>query len=168
MLKAAILGGLFIGILSALPIVNCCCCLWIICGGLLAAYIDQQNDPRPTTVGRGAGAGALAGIVGAFVWIPASMMLGALMAPIQEGLMAEFIRNAQDMPPEAREWIERLSGPGSAPFRYSMGFVLRFCAGALFATLGGMLGAAFFRNDVPPALGGTYVPPPPPPPTDHM
>ncbi len=38
----ALLGGLFIGMLSALPIVsvgNCCCCLWMIGGGVLAAYL---------------------------------------------------------------------------------------------------------------------------------
>jgi hypothetical protein len=32
--------------------------------------------------------------------------------------------------------------------------------GSIFSTLGGLLGAVFFRNDVPPALGG---PPPLPP-----
>jgi hypothetical protein len=35
--------------------------------------------------------------------------------------------------------------------------------GVVFATLGGVLGAAFFRNDVPPALGGPTDPPPLPP-----
>ncbi len=168
MLKAAILGGLFIGILSALPIVSIvnCCCLWIIAGGMLAAYIDQQNDPRPTTVGRGAATGALAGIIGAFVWIPAAVALSAVMAPLQEGLLAQLVRNARDMPPEARAWLEGLTGPSSSPFRYAIGFAFQFFAGAIFATLGGVLGAAFFRNDVPPALGGT-IPPPPLPPTDR-
>jgi len=35
--------------------------------------------------------------------------------------------------------------------------------GSLFSTLGGVMGAAFFRNDVPPALGGPIQPPPLPP-----
>jgi len=45
----ALLGGLFIGVLSALPVVQICncCCLWIIGGGLLAAYLQQQNQPVP-------------------------------------------------------------------------------------------------------------------------
>jgi len=164
MLKAAILGGLFIGILSALPVISIvnCCCLWIIAGGMLAAYIDQQNDPRPTTAGRGAAVGVLAGVIGAFIWIPAAVVLNLVMAPIQQGLLEEVIRNARDMPPEARAWLEGLAGQGSSPFRYAVGFFFQFFAGVIFATLGGVLGAAFFRNDVPPALGGTYVPPPPP------
>ncbi len=59
-------------VLSALPVVglgNCCCCLWVVCGGVLAAYLDQQSDPTPITVGRGAFTGFLAGIIGAIVWI---------------------------------------------------------------------------------------------------
>jgi len=41
-LQPALLGGTFLGILSALPIVsaaNLCCCLWVVAGGVLAAYL---------------------------------------------------------------------------------------------------------------------------------
>ena len=67
MLQAPLLGGLFIGILAALPVVSWgnCCCLWIVGGGVLAAYLDQQRDQRPISAGRGAFAGFLAGIIGA-------------------------------------------------------------------------------------------------------
>jgi hypothetical protein len=39
-LQPALWGGVFIGVLSALPLVNlgnCCCCLWVLVGGGLAA-----------------------------------------------------------------------------------------------------------------------------------
>jgi hypothetical protein len=39
-----------------------------------------------------------------------------------------------------------------------LGFLI---IGAIFSTLGGLLGASFFKNDVPPALGGPAAPPPP-------
>ena len=47
--QPALLGGLFIGVLSALPVVNIanCCCLWVICGGVLTVYLQQQNLPTP-------------------------------------------------------------------------------------------------------------------------
>ena len=38
--QPALLGGLFIGVLSALPVVNTanlCCCLWVIVGGVLTS-----------------------------------------------------------------------------------------------------------------------------------
>ena len=48
MTQAVLLGGLFIGVLSALPFVNAanCCCLWIIGGGAIAAFLAQQDDPQ--------------------------------------------------------------------------------------------------------------------------
>jgi hypothetical protein len=44
-LQPALFGGLFIGVLSALPIINIanCCCLWVIGGGVLATYLMQLS-----------------------------------------------------------------------------------------------------------------------------
>ena len=63
-LQPALLGGLFIGVLSALPIINIgnCCCLWVLGGGALAAYLMQQNHPYPITVADGALVGLMAGV----------------------------------------------------------------------------------------------------------
>ena len=161
MFQAPLLGGLFIGVLSALPVISWgnCCCLWIVSGGVLAAYLDQQHDERPTTSGRGAFAGFLAGIIGAFVWLLVSLGLDVVLAPMRERIAGELIRVARDMPPDARAALESLGT--SSPIGYAFNFILLLCAGAIFSTLGGVLGAAFFRNDVPPALGGQ--PPPLPP-----
>ena len=161
MLQAALLGGLFIGVLSALPIVKYanCCCVWIVAGGIVAAYLDQQNDPRTITAGRGALAGLLAGVFGAFVWLIAALALSALFRPLQEGMAEMVLRSAPDMPPEVRTVFEGLGG-ASSWVEYVLSFVLRLFVGSLVSTIGGLLGAAFFRNDVPPALGG---PPPLPP-----
>ena len=63
MTRSAALGGLFIGVLSALPIVgaaNCCCCLWIVSGGALSAYLEVQQKNRSLTTGEGAAVGAAA------------------------------------------------------------------------------------------------------------
>jgi hypothetical protein len=160
--QASLLGGLFIGILSALPIVSWgnCCCLWILGGGVLAAYLDQQNDPRPITVGRGAFAGFAAGILGAVIWLVVSLALEVVLAPVRERVVAEVLRIARDMPPDARAALESVGT--SSTLGLAFNFVVMLCAGGIFATLGGVLGASFFRNDVPPALGGPIAPPPPP------
>ena len=162
--QPAVLGGLFIGVLSGLPLVglgNLCCCLWVVSGGVLAAYLDQQNDPRPITVGRGALTGLLSGIIGSLVWLIVSITVNLALAPLREGALADFTRNARDLPPEVARMLETLGANPSIGLIF--GFVMFLFAGSIFATLGGILGAAFFRNDVPPALGGPPEPPPLPP-----
>ena len=42
-LQPAVLGGLLIGVLSALPFVSMCCCLWVIAGGVLTTYLLQER-----------------------------------------------------------------------------------------------------------------------------
>ena len=165
MFRSAALGGLFIGILSALPIVgaaNCCCCLWIVSGGILAAYVAGLSQPVSLTPGEGAIVGGSAGLIGAFVWIPVALMMDLLMAPLQQAIVGSILSNARDLPPEAREVLQGLGEPSSIG-RFVFGFMLMFFGGGVFAAIGGVLGAMFFRKDVPPALGGTYVPPAPPP-----
>ena len=161
-MQAPLLGGLFIGVLSALPLVglgNCCCCLWIVCGGVLAAYLDQQNDPRPTSAGRGALVGLKAGVVGAFVWLLVSLVLQPILAPLQQRMVEYALTIARDLPPEVREALEQ--SENASGFRYVIDFLGFLVIGAIFSTLGGLLGAAFFKTDVPPALGGPGAPPPP-------
>ncbi|HEY6363070.1 MAG TPA: hypothetical protein VIX63_18325 [Vicinamibacterales bacterium] len=166
MTQPVLLGGLFIGVLSALPLISVanCCCLWIVCGGLLTARLAYQDTTRPLTPGRGAFLGLMAGIVGAFVWLVAALALDVVIAPLQERMIAEMLRNAQDMPPNARAWVEMVAGRADSPLRFVAGFAFQLC-GAIFAALGGLLGATFFRRDVPPALGGDPMAPPPLPPT---
>jgi hypothetical protein len=156
--QAALLGGLFIGILSALPFIKYCCCIWIIGGGLVAAYVNQQNDPRPITAGRGALAGLYAGVTGSFVWLVATIALNALFEPLRNQLSQAMLRSTPDMPPEVRAVLDNI-GSSTALLTTTSFFLLLF-VGSIFSTLGGLLGAVFFRNDVPPALGG---PPPLPP-----
>lgn len=148
MAQPALLGGLFIGVLSALPIVNLanCCCLWIVGGGVLAGYVAQQESAPPLTGARGAVIGLLAGVVGAFVWLAAALALDVVMAPLHERIVSETLRSAADMPPEVRQWLELMMDRASAPVRFAAGFVFQLFAGAVFSTLGGVLAAAFFRR----------------------
>jgi len=159
-MQPVLLGGLFIGVLSALPIVQLCncCCLWIVGGGVLAAYLQQQNQPAPLNVTGGARVGLIAGIVGAFVWLLISQALDAVMAPLQQRLADELLRSASDIPPNVRAWLESARAEGSGG--YMFGFMLLLICGSIASALGGAVGAAYFRNDVPPALGGPIAPPP--------
>jgi hypothetical protein len=104
----------------------------------------------------GARAGVFAGLVGALVWLIVTQALDVVLAPLQERVISEVLRNARDFPPEVRSILENADRSGG----YAFSFALMLIFGSLAAALGGAAGAAYFRKDSPPALGG---PPPPPP-----
>jgi hypothetical protein len=160
-LQPALLAGLFIGVLSSLPIVSICncCCLWVLTGGALAAYLDQQQDPNPTTPVRGARAGLMAGVVGAVVSAMVTSVVNVMMGPLQDAML-DYARNARDIPPELRGWLDSVAGAEPSGFGTFLWFGFMLVVGSAFAALGGALGATYFRKDVPPALGGPIAPPP--------
>jgi hypothetical protein len=79
--KPALLGGLIVGLLSAIPILNYCCCVWAIGGGGLASYLYIKSSPTKINTGDGAMLGGLAGIIGAVLYlivgVPISYFVGA-------------------------------------------------------------------------------------------
>ncbi len=153
-LQPALLGGAFIGVLSALPFVsyvNACCCLWVLVGGLLAAWVMQQNHPYAITTADGALVGLLAGVFGALV----ATVVSLLMAPFQRqldlymwGRMSQMMR---DVPPIVEQMMEqRRSGPAVNLIAAAAGLVMALIIYPIFALLGGLLGAALFRKSAPP------------------
>ena len=158
-LQPALFGGLFIGVLSALPIVNlgnCCCCLWVVAGGALAVYLRQQNTPFAVTTAEGALVGLLAGLLGGVIAAIISVPLMAMMGPFQQQMIERIINSRADFPEESREMIERMirRNAGFGAIAFVMGLVWHVIVGVVFGMLGGLLGVAMFKKDLPP-------PPPP-------
>lgn len=168
-LQPVVFGGLFIGVLSALPVVslgNCACCLWIVGGGMLTAWLLQRDRAEPLALGEGAMSGLLAGVAGSVVYVAVSIPISIVTAPFQRRMM-EFVMDSQsDVPPEVREMLESFGAEGMIA-SIAIGFVSMLIAGLIFATLGGMLGALLFRPSPPappyPAAPAPPAPPPPPP-----
>lgn len=159
-LQPALLAGLAIGVLSALPVINLanvCCCAWVLLGGALAAYLMQQNYPGPITSGDGAVVGLLAGAVGAVVSTLVSIPISFALGPFQAQVIERVLETARDMPPEAREVLESMRGGPAIGVGIVLSFFVMLVVGTLFGLIGGLIGAVLFRKNAPP-------PPPPPPP----
>ena len=158
--QPALVGGLVLGVLSALPIVSAgnCCCLWVVGGGVVAAYILQQNQAAPITPGDGALAGLLAGVVGAFVYLVLSIPITMIVAPMERLVMLRLIESTSNMPPEFREYARSFVGGG---IRVVIGFMLMLSLGSFFATLGGLVGAVAFRKPAPSGVAPHGEPNPP-------
>src|SRR5262249_52685734 len=110
-LAPALVGGLILGILSAIPFVNlgnACCCMWVLIGGIVAAkMLINQSPVLPVRAGDGAAVGALAGAIGAAVnlvlGVPLALLLGS---GIQIGLM-QSLRNMMHDNPDAQAQIDQ-------------------------------------------------------------
>jgi len=154
MLQPALLGGVVIGVLSALPVVNLvniCCCGWVLFGGGLAAYLMQQQRPQPISVGDGALVGLMAGAIGAVVSTFVSIPINAIMMPFQAGMLDQALSNAGDMPPEARAFLESLRGGTLAGVASVFAFMLSLVVFSVFGLVGGLFGAVFFKKQAPPS-----------------
>ena len=154
------------GVLSALPIIaagNLCCCLWVVSGGAIAAYLLQQSQATPIEPGDGALVGLLAGLIGALVQGFVAIPIGILVAPMERAMLQRVIEIAGTMPPEMRDAIERYSnadaqlGVALVILKHVVSLMVWLFVGAIFSTLGGLLGAMIFRKQMPP--GTIDVPP---------
>ena len=147
-LQPALIGGAVMGTLSALPFINLgnCCCLWLVGGGVVAAYVLQQNQETPITPGDGALAGLFAGIVGAFIFLVLSIPIAMAMAPMRRAMMERIVLDSgENMPPEFRQFFASFMG---GALQVVFGFIFALVFGAIFSTLGGVLGASIFKKQV--------------------
>ena len=169
LLQPVLYGALFMGVLSALPIISIgnCCCLWVTGGGVVTAYLLQRGQQAPIELGQGALGGFLAGVLGAVVASVLQGLINLVTGPMQEGIMENLrdgmLNSGADVPPEVLELFDTF---GSSGFLFIViGFIFTLLAGMVFSTLGGLLGAAIFRKSAP---AGPGVPPPPPANDDNL
>lgn len=162
-LQPVLFGALFIGVLSGLPIINIanCCCLWIVGGGMLTAWLQQRGQAEPLSLGEGALGGLLAGIAGAVVYVAVSIPISIVTTPLQRAFMEMMMDLGADIPPEVRDTFDNLSAEGIL-LGAVIGFFAVLFAGMIFSTLGGLFGALLFRPSVPPAPPAPPLMPPPP------
>jgi hypothetical protein len=150
-LQPALLGGVFIGVLSALPFIsaaNCCCCLWVIAGGVLAVYLRQQNSAVSLPASEGALLGLMAGFIGGIIAGVLGYAIAMVVGPWQNEWMMRLFEANQDTPPEVREMMERMLANAGA-FALA-GILMNVVVYSVFGLLGGLLGAAIFKKNAPP------------------
>ena len=153
MFKAALFGGIAAGVLTAVPLVNCFCCLWIIGGAMLAAYLFAKGSPSSLTPGDGAVLGILTGIVAAVVDSAVSLPFETMNREFVQRFMDQFSQFVQEMPSGWERWLDQRAG-GMSPAWFLLGLLASAVIYAAFGTLGGLIGASMFgRKKVPPPQG---------------
>ena len=155
--QPALIGGLVLGVLSALPIVYIgnCCCLWILSGGAVAAYVLQANQSEPISPADGAMAGLSAGLAGAVIHFMLSIPVDIIAGPWERAFGQRLMELANN--PQLNDFAQRSleqSAQGGLPLlvarRFGV-FLLMLVLGSAFSTIGGVLGAMMFKKAAPPA-----------------
>ena len=146
-LMPALIGGAIIGVLCSIlgniPLVNFCCCLVGIVGGLLAVMLYVKKSPTPVSIGEGAMLGAMAGAIGGVIYFIFTTLIGLLIgAAAYEAQMRQYGGNVP------------VSGMVLVMVAALIGGILL----TILATIGGLVGIPIFekRKD-----GGNAPPPPP-------
>jgi hypothetical protein len=182
MLKPALIGGLFLGVLTSLVsympfagLFQCCCCLWVIGGGTLAAYVLVRESKSIVKLGQGVILGLISGAIGTVVYFVFSI---PRLLSTKVGMAAQFrlaLDQMQNIPAENRKMFAALlEKEGMIAFLIAIGFIAMLVAYCFLAMLGGLIGVAIFEKRTPTleSLNPTNFeppanpPPPPPPPTD--
>jgi len=165
MLKPTLIGGGLFGLLGAIPFVsmlNCACCALVMGGGFFAAYLYSKECS-----GQGAafrpGSGAVVGLVAGMFYAITNAVLGWLFSQITTPPDIDEIidqMEAADLPPEAIDSAVRFFEMFMSPFGVVIMFFVLLLAGAIFSTLGGLIGGAVFKVEpAPPAPPMVSTPP---------
>jgi hypothetical protein len=151
--QPALLGGLFIGVLSVLPFVgaaNICCCLWGVTGGILTVYLQQQRQEAPVDTVNAVLGGLIAGLIGGLIFVISMLFTMDPSDPARQDEMMRTMERilGEGVSPEVRDQMTAFAN--SSMFRAAMGgiWLLTF---AVFTMVGSLIGVALFRKKLPPA-----------------
>ncbi len=152
-LKPALIGGVFIGVLSVIPFVsavNICCCLWAILGGMLATYLYVKNSPMPASAGDGAVLGVIAGAIGAVIHFVIGIPIALAMGPVMRDMIVRLMQNVD--PRQAEVMRQQFEAQGNAIAPLIIQSLVISALLFVFAILGGLLGVPIFekRKGAPP------------------
>lgn len=148
--QASLLGGLFIGVVSALPVVgaaNYCCCLWVIVGGILTTYLQQQSRPERVESTEAAMLGLLSGVVGALIYIGFSVLLLSLSGDMIESQIRSMAEQYPQLPPDVRDRLLQFTAGPSMVLLVAFVTIPMY---AIFSMIGALLGLLIFRKPQAP------------------
>jgi hypothetical protein len=152
-IKPALIGGVLIGILSGLPVIqlgNCFCCLWVILGAILASYLLARESKITLRAGDGAIVGMFSGIIGAIISSMINLPFRAINQQFVARIMEKLPEYGGEFPQDMDLWLKK-STEFSLPM-FMFGLVVSVIIYAIFGALGGVIGISLFgkKKTTPP------------------
>lgn len=146
-LRPALLGGVFIGIISAIPIVNlinCFCCAGVIAGGIIAVHLYKKTLGQvELTYKDGAITGLMAGASGALISTIIESAIGQSAGEVVDKLLEAY----PDIPPEVEDILLQIESTQGDLFFIILGLVFALVIYSIFGILGGIIGVSIFQKN---------------------
>jgi hypothetical protein len=161
MLKPTLLAGVTFGVLAGLPyldVVNfCTCCSLVVICGFAASYLYSRRCVNAGAEFR-PGTGALVGLIAGVFFAFSTHLVGTLFKALvgQPGFRAllELFQAIPEIPPESQDLIgqalEEMEESGIDVVAAILGMFGWILVGAVFSTVGGLIGGAVFKVSPPP------------------
>lgn len=160
MIIPAVVGGVAAGLLSALPLANCFCCLWIIAGAALAVYLYARGSSKPVSSSDGLLLGILTGLIATIIDFFLSIPFQAMNLAFARRFLESLAQFTEEMPFNWEDWLKE--GP-IGRFSFPLAIFTLMIRAIIFAGLGavgGAIGASLFgrRLEKPQGPSSTVSP----------
>lgn len=170
MLRPALISGIAFGVAGGIPLINllnCACCALIIGCGFVAAYLQAQQCKTAGAAflaSHGAQVGLLSGLIYGVVTTVVSSLANLLFGIADWKEIVQQMEEIGTLDQEVMDQMTRFmdsTGP-SVMILFALFMALLF--GAIFATVGGLIGGSVFKFEPPaePPVVSAGAPPPPP------
>jgi len=174
MYKPALISGVAFGVAGAIPLVNlinCACCALIIGCGFLAAYLQSQqckSAGATFTPGAGAQVGLISGLIYGVVTTIISNLFQLAFGLNDWQQVIDQMDQLGTVDPEMMNQITGFMESTGPLVIALLGLFMSLLCGAIFATIGGLIGGSVFKVENPESSAGSAPPPvvgdaPPPP-----
>ncbi|MCI4445185.1 MAG: hypothetical protein JHC32_04065 [Candidatus Aminicenantes bacterium] len=144
----ALIGGVLAGFISAVPFLNCLCCLWIIAGGILSAYLLSTQKISSFKSGDGLLVGALSGVIGGIVNGLLEIPLSPIYFRITQRFIASLSRFSPQLPPNWQELFQ-MRPQSWHPSFFILNLLISCLIFGFFGAIGGLIGYSLFVPSKP-------------------
>jgi len=149
--QPALAGGIFLGLLSSIPIINagnCLCGMWILLGGGAAAVLLARQRPSGITYGDGAFVGVMSGLFGAVVGTVVQMAFRVMAARFFESQQQDLEQMMRQLGIEGppRDLLLRVMSGEVSGVTLIITFISNVLVFAAFAMIGGILAIAILNK----------------------
>ena len=147
-MQPAVMGGMFLGVLSSIPIISIGFCMWILLGGAIAAQQVMRQRRSGVTYGDGAFVGVMSGVFGSLVGTTIQMCFRVIAAPFfaSQQQQLEQLLNQMGAEGPMRDWVLRAASGEISLTTVIFTLFSNLLAFSLFAMIGGILGIAILRR----------------------